>query len=249
MRGLLAAVLICTAGAAMAATAVIRGAATFDAAESLPAGAMLEVDLLDTSEATAEPLASDRVEIRRRGAVPFVLRYDPDAIDQGRNYVLSARLVSDGRTIFRADPYPVINGGTGNVAVIEMFSTQRQRPRQSQSQSQAEPDLLIGTWTAEEIGGAPRTPGVASFITLTGDGKVRGRGGCNSFSGRWEVVDGVLTIGPLGATRRACPPPTMDQEARFFSALESARGFRMQQGLLVLLDADGAALARLDRQA
>ena len=59
----------------------------------------------------------------------------------------------------------------------------------------------------------------------------------------------MLRIGPLGATRRACPPPAMAQEAAFFAALEAARGFRVQRGLLVLLDADGRPLARLDRQA
>ena len=59
----------------------------------------------------------------------------------------------------------------------------------------------------------------------------------------------MLKFGPVAATRRACPPTEMEQEARFFAALEAARGFRMEHGLLVLLDAEGKPVARLDRQA
>jgi heat shock protein HslJ len=47
----------------------------------------------------------------------------------------------------------------------------------------------------------------------------------------------------------ACPPPASDQEAAFFRALDVTRGFRIEEGALVLLDAGGAPLARLQRQA
>ncbi len=247
MRGaLLAAALVLLAGPALAASAVIRGAATFDTGEPLPAGTVLEVDLVDDAEPDAEPLASASIEVRRRGAISFVLRYDPAAIDPTRHYLLAARLVAaDGPTMVKADPVPVLSDGAGNVAVIEMLPPGGKRSQRAAT----DPDVLVGTWTAEEIGGTPKAPGVASFLTLTDDGKVRGRGGCNSFSGSWEVTDGVLGFGPIGATRRACPPPAMAQEAAFFAALEAARGFRFQRGQLLLLDADRKVLARLDRQA
>lgn len=247
MRALLAAAMVLAAGAALAATAVIRGSASFDWTEAVPAGATLVVDLLDDSAgaAPAEPLATVSVEIRRRGAVPFVLRYDPADVAAERHYVLAARLTADGRTLVRADPVEVLTHGAGNVAVIPMTTPAGQRSRTAGP----EPGILVGTWTAEEIGGTPRAAGVASFLTMTADGEIRGRGGCNSFSGRYEMAGGELRVGPLGATRRACPPPAMAQEAAFFAALEAARGFRMQRRLLVLLDADGRPLARLERQA
>jgi putative lipoprotein len=245
MRGLLAAALVLVAGAALAATAVIRGSASFEGVEGVPAGATLVVDLVDDSGAAEAPLATVSVEVRRRGAVSFVLRYDPASVTAEGHYLLAARLMADGKTLLRADPVEVLTHGAGNIAVIPMGFSGGSGSRRSGP----EPELLVGTWTAEEIGGAARAPGVASFVTLTADGEVRGRGGCNSFSGRYEVADGVLRIGPIGATRRACPPAEMAQEAAFFAALEAARGFRLQRGLLVLLDAEGKALARLERQA
>jgi putative lipoprotein len=247
MRALVAAAALLLAGTAMAATAVIRGSATFEGAEALPPGSTLEVELLDVSGAdpAGERRAEVSVEVRRRGAVPFVLTYDPAGIDPARYYELAARLVADGRTLYRADPVPVLTHGAGNVAVIPMLSLSGPRAQRTGP----DPDILVGTWTAEEIGGAPKAPGVASFVTVTADGNLRGRGGCNSFFGNYTVTDGVLAIGPLGATRRACEAPAMEQEAAFFTALEAARGFRLQRGLLLLLDADGRVLARLDRQA
>jgi putative lipoprotein len=247
MRAVLAAVLIVAAGAALAATAVIRGSASLDWMEAIPPGATLVVDLVDDSggDAPGEALATVSVDVRRRGAVPFVLRYDPAIIASDRHYVLAARLVADGKTLIRADPVEILTHGAGNVAVIPMGSPAGAAARRAGP----EPEVLVGTWTAEEIGGEVKAPGVASFVTLTADGEVRGRGGCNSFSGRYEVAAGVLRVGPIGASRRACPGPAMAQEAAFFAALEAARGFRMQRGLLVLLDAEGKALARLERQA
>ncbi len=247
MRALLAAAFVLAAGAALAATAVIRGSASFDGIGAVPSGATLVVDLVDDSggEAPGEALATVSVEVRRRGAVPFVLRYDPAIVAAERHYVLAARLEADGKTLIRADPVEVLTHGAGNVAVIPMGSPPGAGPRRAGT----EPEVLVGTWTAVEIGGEANAPGVASFVTLTADGEVRGRGGCNSFSGRYEVTGGMLGIGPLGATRRACPAPAMAQEAAFFAALEAARGFRLQRGLLVLLDGDGKPLARLDRQA
>ena len=230
--------LAASASVAMAATALIRGAA-------LPGrSGGVEVEELHLERRAGRRRAEASVPVRRRGSVAFVISYDPTAIDPGHRHVLAARLVEGKRTLFRADPFPILTAGAGNVAVIPMVSLEAKKPA-----APADPAVLAGTWTAEEIGGEPRSPGVASFVTLSPDGTLRGRGGCNSFSGSYEIAGGVLKVGPVAATRRACPPAEMDQEARFFAALEAARGFRMERGLLVLTDAEGKPVARLDRQA
>ena len=77
---------------------------------------------------------------------------------------------------------------------------------------------------------------------------MQGRGGCNSFRGRWTLDGETLTLGPIASTRRACPPPQMQQETRFLAALEATRGFRIEDGRLILLDAAGTPVARLERQ-
>ena len=60
------------------------------------------------------------------------------------------------------------------------------------------------------------------------------------------TVDGdSIRIGKAGATMMACAPALMDQERKFFDALERAAAFRIDaDGKLFLLDADGAELVR-----
>ena len=68
-------------------------------------------------------------------------------------------------------------------------------------------------------------------------GKTTGNGGANSFSGDYNATDdGTITFGPQAATMMAGEPAAMDQEAKFFSALEKARSFEFNEGKLVLGD-------------
>lgn len=104
---------------------------------------------------------------------------------------------------------------------------------------------ITGSWVATEIAGAPVAEGVVSWMTLTAEGRAQGQGGCNGFTGGYRVEGAALGFGPLAATRRACPPAQMAQEAGFFAALGATRGFRIEAGALLLLDEGGAPVARL----
>jgi heat shock protein HslJ len=53
--------------------------------------------------------------------------------------------------------------------------------------------------------------------------QVNGFGGCNSFSGSYNLLNNQLSVGPLNATRRGCDGLVMNQESQFFSALQSVR--------------------------
>ncbi len=55
-----------------------------------------------------------------------------------------------------------------------------------------------GTWRAE----APA--GVDVHLTLESDGTVQGSDGCNTLTGSWTEADGVVTLGGLASTRKAC---------------------------------------------
>lgn len=63
---------------------------------------------------------------------------------------------------------------------------------------------------------------------------------CNRYFGRFEILDGNLRSGPIGATLMACPK--LDQEYAYFKALEASRSAVVQDGLLVLRSAEGASL-------
>lgn len=55
------------------------------------------------------------------------------------------------------------------------------------------------------------------------DNQVNGFGGCNRFSGSFNVVDDQLFLGVLDSTQRGCDPIVMNQESQFLSALQSVR--------------------------
>jgi heat shock protein HslJ len=89
--------------------------------------------------------------------------------------------------------------------------------------------LRSWTWTEE----APAEP----EVTLTYlDGRLVGSGGCNRYFADVKpgALPGELEIGSIGATKMACPPPAMEVEDRFFSALAGARSFRFLAGRLAL---------------
>jgi heat shock protein HslJ len=104
---------------------------------------------------------------------------------------------------------------------------------------------LDGTsWTLLERNGDQ--PALAdSEVTINfGDGEVAGSGGCNSYTGSFspdEVNPFVMGIGPVAATRQACPDPAGSQETAYFTALEnvSHRAYGFGRLALYYQDARG----------
>ncbi len=99
-------------------------------------------------------------------------------------------------------------------------------------------------WVVSQIEGVPVAPGVTSTLTIADDGKVSGNAGCNGYFGSVIVDDSAMTFGNLGSTRRACAEPAMGQEDRMLRALDSTRGYRLEQQDLVLLDESGNMILR-----
>lgn len=106
-----------------------------------------------------------------------------------------------------------------------------------------------GTWLAEDI----QSRGVMDYLQTTlevsGGGEVTGTGGCNNYFGEADIDGDRIRFGALGSTRMACPEAVMDQESRYFAALELVRRWRVEPtGLLHLLDEDGVTVVRFSRQ-
>ena len=81
------------------------------------------------------------------------------------------------------------------------------------------------------------------FVSFEVDGGIKGRGGCNNFFGSLEQTEAGLEIGPLGATRMACPEPIMSREMAFLEALQKTRDFQVSNDSMRLLDDEGSVLA------
>ena len=108
---------------------------------------------------------------------------------------------------------------------------------------------LVGTsWLAQRIDGVAVDPAVPSTLTFQRDDRVIGRGGCNRYFGRLGLNHSALSISGLGDTKMVCTPPTvMEQERRFFEALQASVAWRGEGDALVLFDLAGRERLRLVR--
>ncbi len=67
------------------------------------------------------------------------------------------------------------------------------------------------------------------------DDQVFGFGGCNNFGGSFKQVENKLSFGTFQASQKGCESSIMDQEFRFFSALESVNRMNLDtSGKLML---------------
>ena len=81
--------------------------------------------------------------------------------------------------------------------------------------------LAGSEWRLIDLAGE-KAATVEQTIRFGADDKVTGSGGCNSYFGRYDVLDGELSIGPIGATKKLCERTVMRHEDRFFAALRTA---------------------------
>ncbi len=107
---------------------------------------------------------------------------------------------------------------------------------------------LMGAWTVEYIAERPVIDNSPAYIEFTEEGRVGGNASCNQFTGAYVLSDSNLAFSKLASTRKMCFPALMEQEARFLAALERVAKVQKQNGLLVLLDADGGAVFKASRK-
>ena len=85
---------------------------------------------------------------------------------------------------------------------------------------------IVGTaWLVEDIAGRGVIDSAQTTLSFDTAGRVSGSGGCNRFTGAATLAGEALTVGLLAATRLACVPALMDQEQKFFKAIEAVRSY------------------------
>jgi hypothetical protein len=97
----------------------------------------------------------------------------------------------------------------------------------------------VGSWRLIGFGDATEPGEVEVTLRVEADGKISGASGCNRYSGDWTPREGGAQVGPLAATKMACPPPRMEIEVRYLEELGSVRGWRRHVEGIVLVDAAG----------
>ena len=108
-------------------------------------------------------------------------------------------------------------------------------------------ELAGSEWRPVRIGAADVAADTKAIVQFKSGGELAGQGGCNRFFGRYKIDGETIEIGPIGATRMACPEPVMAQEASLLAALEAAKTFARDRTSLVLFDADKHEQARLQQ--
>ncbi len=107
----------------------------------------------------------------------------------------------------------------------------------------AQPPMLeSGVWMLSALGDDAVTAPIS--LTLKGE-RIEGVGPCNRYFGAFRRDGAALSIGPIAATRRACPELALEQ--RYFAALTDVAGAQIEGDQMALRDAEGAELMRLAR--
>ena len=103
-------------------------------------------------------------------------------------------------------------------------------------------------WTLSSLRGIGLLPGQHATLQFA-QGLATGSDGCNRFGVSSKAADGKLEFGAARAsTQMACPAPAAELAAAFSGALKEARGYRIEGGALLLVNASGATLASLIAQ-
>ena len=106
--------------------------------------------------------------------------------------------------------------------------------------------LADGEWTLVSLDGLPLPPGARPPTALFEGARVSGFGGCNRYFGQVvEKSPGVIVVGPLAATKMACPSPSIEVEDRFLAAMSRATKYSFVGGRLVLSAVDGGTSREL----
>jgi heat shock protein HslJ len=95
-------------------------------------------------------------------------------------------------------------------------------------------------WRLAEVGGAPVSPlsghNQPSIMFDAAQKKAAGFDGCNAFFCGYTLDGSSLKFGSIGSTRMAYPEHESGLETKFLSALDRTRGWKIQDGSLLLVD-------------
>jgi len=127
--------------------------------------------------------------------------------------------------------------GIGIIGIVEPVMAQS-----SPDNSTGIESLENTEWLLEDLGGRGVVDRIQTTIHFGDDGRITGSGGCNRYFADVEregdLQNQSLSVGVIGSTQRMCPPAVMDQEGRFFQAMESAQMLRLD-GPFLYIDSEG----------
>ncbi|MCC3245151.1 META domain-containing protein [Methylocystis sp. WRRC1] len=100
--------------------------------------------------------------------------------------------------------------------------------------ARAADDSIVGEWRVERLDGAPLVPGSTATMQFAADGRVAGKGSCNRYGSGYRIDGDSISFTGAMATRMACAPALMRQEARFLSVFSGEARWTIDHDTLTL---------------
>ena len=94
-------------------------------------------------------------------------------------------------------------------------------------------------WYVEYIHERPVIDRSPAYFLFGENGRLSGNASCNQFTGKYEASRGRVTLSDFVTTRRFCIGSLEEQERRFLGAVSDVVEWKIEQGLLLMLDARG----------
>ena len=116
--------------------------------------------------------------------------------------------------------------------------TKAQAPKPGQKEEKRFP--LDQAWIAVSLNGKPFSGSERPTFTLDGQFRVRGFGGCNSFSATaYPLKEQGIAVGPLALTRRNCDKGVAALEQSYLMALRTSAKWDTVVGSLTMKGPNG----------
>jgi heat shock protein HslJ len=94
-------------------------------------------------------------------------------------------------------------------------------------------------WILTDLNGMP--PQTEITLTFPEKGKIAGKASCNRYFGAQTKPLPWFTTGPIASTKMACPH--LDEETKYFTALQNASLAEVSQTTLILSNDAGPLIA------
>lgn len=173
-------------------------------------------------------------------------RFEADRLDlrlgDERFQLKQVRSGSGARFEGRSENRPILFWNKGREAILEIGG--QSYPTCRQLGNPAAADGVQGVeWVVEDISGAGILDRSRVTMKFAPGGQLSGKAGCNGYGAGYDIAEDRLKVGSIRATRMACAPALMTQEAAFLGVLGAVSGFRLRpDGALVLSASAGRTI-------
>ncbi len=99
-------------------------------------------------------------------------------------------------------------------------------------------DVAGRDWMIARLNGEPVMTSAPIVLRFDEKGQISGNASCNAYTASGTIEGGILSIGPIALTRKACMPEVMEQEAFFLDLMENVSQMQIDETGLLTMTSD-----------